>query len=368
MEKHRTLAVDQSNIANYGGADHQKQIDEKANAEQEWVGAGVEPGIQIWRIENFGVKKWPQEKYGTFYSGDSFIVLHTYKKNATSETLMYELYFWLGSSTTQDESGTAAYKAVELDDYLKGRPNQHREVQGSESTNFLKLFGNQILLLDGGVDSAFNSVKPIEYKPRLLHLKGKRHVRVTQVPLSVSSLNQGDVFLLDTGLFIIQWNGTHSGAFERRKGAEIISGLKNERMGRPKSEIIEGNEDSELFWSTLGGKSEVAAPIPDDEVAIPEKKTLLHLSDASGEMVCNEVGSTTTLLSRALLNSDDVFILDLEHCVIVWVGKGANASEKKSAFTYATNYLTSKGKPLDTPVSRIVEGGETDLFNSAFSN
>jgi len=46
----------------------------------------------------------------------------------------------LGSETSRDEAGVAAYKTVELDDALGGAPVQFREVQNHESKQFTSLF------------------------------------------------------------------------------------------------------------------------------------------------------------------------------------------------------------------------------------
>ena len=46
-------------------------------------------GLEIWRIENFHVVPWPAKQYGTFYTGDCYIVLRTYKPTPDAKTLRY---------------------------------------------------------------------------------------------------------------------------------------------------------------------------------------------------------------------------------------------------------------------------------------
>ena len=131
----------------------------------------------------------------------------------------WDIHFWLGKNTSQDEAGVAAYKTVELDDLLGGAPIQHREVEGHESQQFLNLFKQYggIKYLEGGVESGFKKVNRDEYEKRLLHVKGKRNVRVFPVDVSYKSLNKGDVFILDCGLKLFQWNGPKSSKAERAK-------------------------------------------------------------------------------------------------------------------------------------------------------
>jgi gelsolin len=338
-----------------------------AETEQAWAQAGKKVGMQIWRIEKFKVVSWPKEQYGSFYDGDSYICLNTYNKK-DSPALLYDVHFWLGLNTSQDEAGTAAYKTVELDDLLGGAPIQHREVQGHESDLFLTYFNNQIKIMSGGVDSGFKHVKPEEYRPRLLHLKGKKKVRVTEVPLERASLNSGDVFVLDGGLKIWQWNGKKSGPMEKSKGATLTRALDDERKGKASITVLEeGGDADDVFWKHLGGKGAVKSAEEGGDDMEAEKadiKRLFRLSDSSGSLSITEVG-VGSKVKKSLLDSNDVFILDTGAEVYAWIGKGASVQEKGKALHYAQDYLKKYNRPNYLPIARILEGGENEVFNNA---
>jgi len=358
--------LEDSNIALYGSKDHKDAKLNAAKSEAAWEGAGKVAGLQIWRIEKFKVVAWPKDQYGKFYDGDSYIVLNTYKSPENDSKLLYNVHFWLGSGTTQDEMGTAAYKTVELDDLLGDLPVQYREVQGSESPQFLALFHNQIAILKGGIDSGFKAVKPEDYQPRLLHCKGAKVVRSTQVDLAASSLNDGDVFILDLGLLIYQWNGKSAGIHEKRKGAEIIETYKKERNGKPKSIVLDSLENDELFWKTLGGKPAKIADATSDADVKQVNKILFKISDATGTLVQTKVAESA-ILKKSDLIADDVFLVDAGDVVYAWIGKGASKAERSNGIINATKYLETAKKPKGTIVSRVMQGAETPAFKLNFA-
>lgn len=370
MLKQKEYNVADSNIANLGSDLEKKVKLEAAQTEAAWKGIGQAPGIEIWRIQQFKVVPVPKNTYGQFYSGDSYIVLWTYKPDPKAAKLAYDVHFWLGKYTTQDEAGTAAYKTVELDDVLGGVPVQHREVQGHESQRFLSYFPHGIRILEGGVETGFHHVKPEEYRPRLLHLKGKKHVRVTEVALSTKSLNSGDVFILDGGVEVIQWNGSSAGVGEKSKAASLVQAIEGERNGKSKGRVLDEGDDDAAFWKALGGKGPIASAaaggsdLEADSIALVEK-TLLRLSDATGAFKLTEVAKGKKI-KKGALDSNDVFILDAGQEVIAWVGAKASAGEKKKALQFAQDYVLKKNKNPATPVSRVLEGGENDLWHTLF--
>lgn len=361
--------LDESNMANYGSDEHREMKQQAAKSEKAWAGAGSEAGIQIWRIEKFKVKHWPKERYGEFFGGDSYIILHT-KQNDEGK-LEFDVYFWLGAETSQDEAGTAAYKTVELDDLLGDEPVQYREVQGNESKGFLDLFP-KMTVLDGGVASGFNIVKPKEYQPRLLHCCGyKKNVQVYQKPMAGESLNDSDCFVLDAGLLLFQFNGTKSSAWEKRKANAIVDGLKAARHGKVKdSYTIDGLDDRgnaliEDFWQYFGGRP--GSIKEQEDIKEEEEYTLsMHqVSDAGGKMQVKEV--CTGKLDKSALDTNDAFIVDAGCSLFVWIGKRANKSEKREAMQFAVEYLGSKGRSAKIPIARVMEGKEPASFWQAFA-
>jgi len=368
MLKPKEYNVEDSNIANIGSDLDKKVRVAAAQTEKAWTNAGKAVGLQIWRIEKFNVKSVAKETYGTFYSGDSYIVLNTYKKPG-AEKILWDIHFWLGKFTTQDEAGTAAYKTVELDDLLGGEPVQHREVQGYESDLFLKYFNNEIKLLEGGVESGFRHVEATKYDPRLLHIKGKKKVRVTQVDKTFKSLNSGDVFILDLGLKLFQWNGSKAGPQEKMKGAQLCRAVSDERKGQAKISVFEeAGKDLKEFYDALGDKGTIKSAEEggdDSEFENASEKKLFRLSDASGKMEFAEVAQGPKV-KRNLLDSNDVFILDTGAEVFAWVGKGSSTDEKKYAMRYAQEYLKKYNRPAFTSIARILEGGENEVFESSF--
>lgn len=216
MLKPNSIDIAESNLALFG-SDIEKNIKQNAaNTEEQWKKTGKSAGLFIWRIEKFQVVPWPAESYGQFYSGDSYIILNSKKKEEGNDALIHHVYFWLGKSTSQDEMGTAAYKTVELDDFLGGAAVQFRETEGNESVGFLALFP-KMSVITGGIDSGFKHVEPEKYTPRLIAIKTLTKSKTTimrQVPTVTASLNAGDVFVLDKGLIIFVWAGPNASPTE----------------------------------------------------------------------------------------------------------------------------------------------------------
>lgn len=332
--------------------------------------AGKAAGLQIWRIENMELVLVPESLHGNFYTGDAYVILSTAKQR---DVFFYHLHFWLGNECSQDESTAAVIFTVQLDDHLGGKPVQYRELQGVESTAFTGYFKEGITYQTGGVASGFHHVVTNDLSAqRLLHIKGRRFVRATQVPLAWTSFNSGDCFIVDLGPKIYQWCGSKCNKFERLKAAQVARGIRdNERNARAELVVVEeGSEPSELT-EVLGVKPELSEGDDDDDqkadVSNRKMAKLYMVSDASGSMKVSVVREENPFLQADLL-SDECFVLDhgANQMIFVWKGRNANPGERKEAMKTAEGFIKQMGYPANTQVQVLPEGGETPMFKQFF--
>ncbi|XP_033746050.1 gelsolin-like protein 2 [Pecten maximus] len=346
-----------SNMALFGTDTDRKVKKESAETEPAWTGAGQEPGIKIWRIVKFKVTEWSKEDYGQFYNGDSYIILNTYKEDGSDE-LLYDVHFWIGRQSTQDEYGTAAYKTVELDTFLDDKPVQHRETEGHESDLFKSYF-DSITILKGGADTGFRRVQVEEFKTRLFKFCGTRkNIEVKEVPAAKSSLNSDDVFIIDLGLELYQFNGKGATKDERFKATQYLQKLKSERGGKAKVEVLDETDTSDNHSVISALKADRDEDDDDDDDDDDEKDgsgypKLFRICDESGNLEMTELPSEQ--ITEETLDRKDVYILDTVKHLFVWTGRDASIDERMNAMPYAHRYLMKSTHPV-IPITCVKDG------------
>ncbi|KAK0624956.1 hypothetical protein B0T17DRAFT_590707 [Bombardia bombarda] len=328
---------------------------------------GVDPGLFVWRIEDFAVVPVPPPQHGHFFDGDSYIILHSRKVGPKdAPKLIHDIFFYLGAATSQDEAGTAAYKTVELDEFLGGKATQHREVQAGLSEEFVGLF-SRIMIRHGGVASGFRHVEEVGGKGEegvTMLLRVFKHERggavvVHEVEPTWRSLDEEDVFILDKGDKIWVWQGRGCSPMEKAKAAQVVHDMVLAK--HVEVEVLAQSEGRAGWWPSVGASGEN-----------PRPRRLFRLSDASGEVRLDLVRDGGESISLGDLDGDDIFLFDdAGKAVWVWQGEGASRAERAVWLRVAQSYLrTLQGEGGDddaylTPIAQVHQGSESAAFLKA---
>lgn len=154
-------------------------------------GAGVggsPPGLMSpFLLQNMEMVPVPTKSYGNFYEGDCYVLLSVGQSGVTwgtgnglcpegaggregcpwsawpgdigallagtgvlqtrksGSSFSYDIHYWLGKESSQDEQGAAAIYTTQMDDHLGSVAVQHREVQGHESETFRSYFKHGLM-------------------------------------------------------------------------------------------------------------------------------------------------------------------------------------------------------------------------------
>jgi len=183
-----------------------------------------------------------------------------------------------------------------------------------------------------------------------------------KVKLDTSSLNEGDIFILDLGKKVYQFNGKNAGVGERHEAAKVTRSIDDQR-GSVDIVVCTSADADDGFWGPLGGKKHIkSAKEGGDDSDVADKKKLFKLSDESGKMEFTNVPA-----KKSSLENDEVFIYDCINVIFIWVGKAASTEERKLGLHYATKYLSSlPDRPPSTSIVRVIQGGENEEFEASF--
>ena len=325
-----------------------------------------EPNLYIWRIEKSSLKKWPKENYGIFYEGDSFLVLKIENDNK-----IYA-HVWIGNSSTQDEISFVICKVMQLDNFLENKCTIYYECQSKESEKFLSYF--KIFFYEkGGVDAdleAKNQNKSI-IKLFVVHGSGS-NVKVVQIPINKKKIKSSDAYLLDEGLNVYIYIGASSNCFEKFKLSALAQKIKEKRENQVT--IIEvdekGTNDNDIKYKKIFDEMLEKFEENIDEVKSEDKKEenkenkenlirkMFKLSDESGKLSLND--------GKENLNSGDVFLIDKDDTIFLYIGKGVSKNEKRFSRYYAKNYIIKQRNNAKLPIVVVNEENLANDSNKIF--
>ena len=320
------------------------------------------PNLYVWRIEKSCLRKWPKENYGTFYEGDSFLVLKI------EDEIKKYAHVWIGKSSTKDEISFVICKVMQLDKILKNKCIIYYEVQGKESQRFLSYF-SIFFYEKGGVEEDLEAKKQKKIIMRLFEIHGSgSNVKVVQIPINKKNINSDDAYLFDAGINIFIYIGNSSNCFEKFKIGVLAQKIKEKRLN--KVSIIEVDEkgtndrdlnNKKLFEEMLEKFEENAEEEKDNDDNKDKIRKMLKLSDESGKLLLEEVA-----YGKENLNSDDVFLIDNDNVIILYIGKGVSKNEKRYSRYYAKNYIIKERNNSRLPIIVVDEESMNSDINKYF--
>jgi len=306
----------------------------------------------VYKVHQFKLVPVPSEHQGSFFEHDCYVVKYT-SSGPGGHILVY---FWLGLKATNEDRGSAALLAKQLDDEVDDRAIQIRIVQGKEPPHFIALFGGEFTVYLGDADDS----KYEPSRPYLLQVRGNvpQEAKAIQVPLRAASLNSNDVFVLVGENASYLWCGKGSTGDEREMAKKVSS---KDRVDC--ATMYEGQEQPE-FWNEIGGKEEYANDKKLADATQDYEPRLFHITNATGALRADEIVN----FNQQDLIEDDVVLLDIGDSIFLWYGKDSNKTEQQGSIQMAQKYLSTDptGRDQDTPILIVKQGLEPPTFTGFF--
>ncbi|GER35851.1 villin [Striga asiatica] len=301
--------------------------------------------LKVWRVNGQQRTLLSGFDQSKFYSGDCYIFQYSYPGEDKDEHLIGT---WFGKHS------------IEVCIH-----------EGNEPLQFFAIF-QSFILFKGGLSKGYKnhiSEKELEddtYSADGLALfrvqgSGPENMQAIQVDPVASSLNSSYCYILHSGSSIFIWTGnlTSSEAQElAERQLDLIRPNSQSKLQKEGAEI-------EQFWDLLGGKSEY----PSQKIARKAESDphIFSCTLTKGDLKVTEVHN----FNQDDLMTEDIFILDCQSDIYVWVGQHVESKNKMNASSIGEKFLERdflhENLSLQTPIYIVNEGGEPTFFTRFFS-
>jgi len=141
----------------------------------------------------------------------------------------------------------------------------------------------------------------------------------------------GDTYVVDAGDRIWIWLGEKTTVDEKFAGAFISDLIDKQRKGKPRVETVHQGSEPLEFRKTVGPMRIVDQDLAKSILKKMEKKThpvvMYRISGEEFETL-DDIQFVQVPLSKASLDSEDVFLIDTHDTVYIWQGKKSSVREK----------------------------------------
>lgn len=324
--------------------------------------------LQVWHVNGQEKSLLPASDQSKFYSGHCYIFQYSYPGEDKEE---YLIGTWFGKQSVEDERASAISLASKMVESLKFLPAQARIYEGKEPIQFYSIFQSFIVFKGGLSDGYKNYIAekgiPDEtYKEDGIALfrvqgTGPDNMQAIQVETAASSLNSSYCYILHSDSTIFTWSGSLTTANDQELVERQLDLIKPNVQSKTQKEGAE----SEQFWGLLGGKSEYhSQKIVRDAESDPH---LCSCNFSKGNLKVTEIYNFT----QDDLMTEDIFILDCQTEIFVWVGQQVDSKNRVHALTIGEKFLEHdfllEKLSHEAPIYIVMEGSEPPFFTRFFT-
>ncbi|PKI54831.1 hypothetical protein CRG98_024782 [Punica granatum] len=323
--------------------------------------------LQVWRVNGQEKILLQASDQSKFYSGDCYIFQYSYPGEDREE---YLIGTWFGKKSIEEEREAAISLATKMVESLKFMATQARIYEGSEPVQFFSIM-QSFIVFKGGLSDGYkkhieeNQLPDETYKEDTLAQfrvqgSGPENMQAIQVEPVGSSLNSSYCFILQSDSSVFTWIGSLTSPEDQELLERQLDLIKPNAQPKMQKEGAE----SDQFWELLGGKTEH----PTQKIARNgmDDPHLFCCAISDGKKIVTEIYN----FDQDDLMTEDIFVLDCQSEIYVWVGQQVNNKNKMQALKAGENFLERdflmEKLSHEAPLYVIMEGSEPKFFTRFF--